>query len=89
MEDLYGMGAEPVPPTCYTLIVTTLEDGTYCVTAPDFPDIQFEGTDCQSGILYVKERIEDELLTLPVPPLPTPLTQFSAAGNQMAIQIAV
>ena len=89
MEDLYNMAPISTQPNSYPLVITTQEDGTLLFTAPDFPAISFTGTDLQGGIQYVKERIEEELLTAVMPPMATPIPQITIAANQLAVQIAV
>ena len=63
--------------------------GTILFTAPDFPSIAFVGTDFQGGIQYVKERIEEELLTSVVPPMATSMAQIPMDENRLLIQISV
>jgi len=88
MEDLYNIAPITAQPPSYPLIITTQEDGTLLFTAPDFPSISFAGTDFQGGIQYVKERIEEELLTSVVPPMATPMAQIPIDKNQIIMQIA-
>ncbi len=89
MEDLYNMAPISTQSNSYPLVITTQEDGTLLFTAPDFPAISFTGTDLQGGIQYIKERIEEELLTAVIPPIATPMMQIPMAVNQLAVQIAV
>lgn len=89
MEDLYNMAPISAQSNSYPLIITTQEDGTLLFTAPDFPAISFTGTDMQGGIQYVRERIEEELLTAVIPPMATPMTQISMTSNQILMQISI
>ena len=89
MEDLYNMAPISAQPNSYPLVITTQEDGTLLFTAPDFSAISFTGTDLQGGIQYVKERIEEELLTAVIPPIATPMAQIPMASNQMLMQIPI
>ena len=89
MEDLYDMATISSHPTAYPLVITTDKDGTLIFTVPDFPAISFKGIDLQGGIQYIKDRIEEELLTAVVPPMATPIAQISMAPNQMLMQICI
>ena len=89
MEDLYNMAPISAQSNSYPLIITTQEDGTLLFTAPDFPAISFTGTDLQGGIQYVKEQIEEGLLTAIIPPIATPMTHISMTSNQILMQISI
>ena len=89
MEDLYNMAPISAQPNSYPLVITTQEDGTLLFAAPDFPAISFTGTDLQGGIQYVRERIEEKLLTAVIPPMATPMAQIPMASNQMLMQIPI
>ena len=89
MEDLYNMAPIASQPNAYPLVITTQEDGTLFFAAPDFPALSFTGTDLQGGIQYVKERIEEEILTAVVPPMATPIGQIPMSPNQMLMQILI
>ncbi|MBR3919833.1 MAG: site-specific integrase [Clostridia bacterium] len=89
MEDLYNMQPNNDQPTSYPIIITTQEDGELFFTAPDFPAISFTGLDMQGGIVYMKERIEEELLTAAIPPLSTPITLLQTASNQMIFHVGI
>lgn len=89
MADLYTMSPIATQPNSYPLIITTQADGTLSFTAPDFPAVSFIGTDLQGGIQYIKDRIEEELLTAVMPPVATPTAQIQMNANQMLMQICV
>ncbi len=89
MQDLYTMEPLSVQPTSYPIIITMQEDGTMCFTSPDFPAISYVCTDFQSGVQYIRECVEEELLTTVIPPIATPLSQFSILPNQMVTQLTI
>ena len=89
MEDLYNMAPIASQPNAYPLVVTTQDDGTLLFADSDFPALSFTGTNLQGGIQYVKERIEEEILTAVVPPIATPMAQIPMASNQMLMQIPI
>ena len=58
-------------------------------TAPDFPTISFMGADFQGGIQYIKERMEEELLTSIMPPMATPIAEIPTGPNQVVVQVTI
>ena len=89
MEDLYDMAPPSVQPSTYPLIITTQEDGLLFFTAPDFPTISFMGADFQGGIQYIKERMEEELLTSIMHPMATPIAEIPTGPNQVVVQVTI
>ena len=89
MEDLYTAAQSPIQEFSYPVIMIPREDGALLFTVPDFPDVQFCGTDVQQGLQYIKERLEEEVLTALYPPIPTPANQIALAAGQFLMQIPV
>ena len=89
MEDLYAAAQSPVQEFSYPVIMTPQEDGTMLFSAPDFPGVQFCGADVQQGLQYIKERLQEEVLTALYPPIPTPANQIMLAPGQFLMQIPV
>ena len=89
MEDLYAAAQSPVQEFSYPVIMAPQEDSTMLFSAPDFPDVQFCGADVQQGLQYIKERLQEEVLTALYPPSPTPVNQIMLAPGQFLMQIPV
>lgn len=87
MEDLYTAESASAHELSYPIIVTMQEDGEMLLEAPDFPQVQFCGTDFGQGLQYMKDRLQEELLLASLPPVPTSPSQLSLASNQYLIQI--
>lgn len=88
MEELCHI--EPITDTLsYPIIVTMQEDGEMLFEAPDFPAFSFAGIDFQSGIAYMREQIQEEVLTALYPPTPSLPGQLPIAANQLIMQIHV
>ena len=58
-------------------------------TVPDYPQIEFTGADMQGGIAYIKERLQEEVLTDVCPVIPTSPELVQVAPGQLLIQIPV
>ena len=90
MEELFDMGQPVVQQeTSYPVITTTQVDGTLLFQAPDFPGIEFTGTDMGQGLQVMKEQIQEEKLVSIFPIVPTPPSQISLQSNQFLLQIPV
>lgn len=87
MDELY-QDAMTTKSYVYAVILTTNPDGTVSFSVPDFPNIVMEHVDFACGIQLVKEKISDEVLTMFVPPVPTPGEQIPLGNGQMIIQVA-
>ena len=87
MEDLYTAESASVHELFYPIIVTMQKEGEMLLEAPDFPQVQFCGTDFGQGLQYMKDRLQEELLLTSLPPVPTSPSQLSLASNQYLIQI--
>lgn len=59
------------------------------IFAPDFPNIVIENIDFGCGVQLVKEKISEEVLTMFMPPVPTPGEQIMLSAGQMIVQVAV
>ena len=55
----------------------------------DFPDINAEASNIAEGIASIKEQAQEAILTLPIPPVPTPVEHIQLAANQFIVQIDV
>ena len=73
----------------YPLVVTTEDDGLLLFDLIDFPDIDAEASNMAEGIASIKEQAQEAMLTLPVPPVPTPVEHIQLAANQFIVQIDV
>ena len=73
----------------YPLVVTTEDDGLLLFDLIDFPDIDAEASNMAEGIASIKEQAQEAILTLPVPPVPTPVEHIQLAANQFIVQIDV
>ena len=90
MEELFDMGQPVVQQEMsYPVITTTQVDGTLLFQAPDFPGIEFTGTDMGQGLQVMKEQIQEEKLVSIFPIVPTPPSQISLQSNQFLLQIPV
>lgn len=73
----------------YPLVVTTEDDGLLLFDLIDFPDINAEASNMAEGIASIKEQAQEAILTLPVPPVPTPVEHIQLTANQFIVQIDV
>ena len=73
----------------YPLVVTTEDDGLLLFDLIDFPDINAEAFNIAEGIASIKEQAQEAILTLPVPPVPTPVEHILLTANQFIVQIDV
>ena len=89
MEDLYSMDQTPLQEVSYSVIVTTLSDGSMQFDVPDFPEVKYSGTDMPQGLQYIKERLQEEKLISIFPPSPTPSNQIELQPGQLLLQIPV
>ena len=89
MEDLFDVPAITTQARSYPVIVAPLENGNLRFVAPDFPTVSFEGVDYLGGLQYIKERIEDEVLTSVVVPEPTPIEGIGVGSGEVLIQVVV
>ncbi len=87
MDELY-QDAMTAKSYVYAVILTMNPDSTVTLTVPDFPNIVMENMDFNCGIQLVKEKISEEVLTMFMPPVPTPGEQIPLAAGQMIVQIA-
>ena len=87
MDELY-QDAMTAKSYVYAVILTMNPDNTVTLTVPDFPNIVMENMDFNCGIQLVKEKISEEVLTMFMPPVPTPSEQIPLAAGQMIVQIA-
>lgn len=87
MDELY-QDAMTAKSYVYAVILTMNLDNTVTLTVPDFPNIVMENMDFNCGIQLVKEKISEEVLTMFMPPVPTPSEQIPLAAGQMIVQIA-
>ena len=89
MEELFDVPTAPAQARAYPVIVAPLEDGSLRFLAPDFPTVSFVGMDYLGGLQYIKERIEDEVLTSVVVPEPTPIEGIGVGSGEVLIQVVV
>lgn len=87
MDELY-QDAMTAKSYVYAVILTMNPDSTVTLTVPDFPNIVMENMDFNCGIQLVKEKISEEVLTMFMPPVPTPSEQIPLAVGQMIVQVA-
>lgn len=87
MDELY-QDAMTAKSYVYAVILTMNPDNTVTLTVPDFPNIVMENMDFNCGIQLVKEKISEEVLTMFMPPVPTPSEQIPLAVGQMIVQVA-
>ena len=87
MDELY-QDAITAKSYVYAVVLTMNPDGTVTLTVPDFPNIVMENMDFNCGIQLVKEKISEEVLTMFMPPVPTPSEQIPLAMGQMIVQVA-
>ena len=87
MDELY-QDAMTAKSYVYAVILTMNPDSTVTLTVPDFPNIVMENMDFNCGIQLVKEKISEEVLTMFMPPVPTPSEQIPLAAGQMIVQVA-
>ena len=87
MEELYTQASQQN--YTYPVVITTGVGGLVSFTAPDFPGIVLEGVDFGIGVQLYTEKLQDEVLTMFQPPLPTPPEQISLGVGQMLLQVAV
>ena len=73
----------------YPLVVTTEDDGLLLFDLIDVPDINAEAFNIAEGIASIKEQAQEAILTLPVPPVPTPVEHILLTANQFIVQIDV
>ncbi|MBQ8747924.1 MAG: site-specific integrase [Clostridia bacterium] len=89
MEDLYTMQPMEMQSYSYPVLISTDECGKMTFTVPDYPLIEFIGTDLQGGIAYIKERLQEEVLTDVCPVMPTPPELIQVNAGQLLIQVPV
>lgn len=89
MEELFDAPATTAQARSYPVIIAPQEDGSMSFVAPDFPSVNFMGTDYLGGLQYMKERIEDEILTLVIVPEPTPIEGIGVGHGEVLIQVVV
>ena len=89
LEDLYSMQPRDTQSYAYPLLISTEPDGTMIFTLPDYPEIEYAGKDLQGGILYIKERLQEEVLTEPCPIVPTSPENIAVTPGQLLIQVPV
>lgn len=87
MDELY-QDAMTAKSYVYAVILTMNPDNTVTLTVPDFPNIVMENMDFNCGIQLVKEKISEEVLTMFMPPVPTPSEQIPLAVGQMIVKVA-
>jgi hypothetical protein len=89
MESLYNI--TPVVPSdgrqFYPIIVSAEEDGSYTITSPDFPAIQFSAPTLEYGLQSVPELLQDEMTGMVYPPVPTPTNQITVPPGAFLVQI--
>ena len=71
-----------------TIEGTTQED-SLLFELPDFPEIRLESADMAEGIALVKEQVQETILTLFRPPVPTQIDCTQLCSNQLAIQLVI
>lgn len=90
MESLYNI--TPVVPSdgrqFYPIIVSAEEDGSYTITSPDFPAIQFSAPSLEYGLQSVPELLQDELNGMVYPPAPTPINQIMLPQGAFLLQVS-
>lgn len=81
MESLYNI--MPVVPSSgnqfYPIIVSAEEDGSYILASPDFPAIRFSTPTLEYGLQSVPELLQDEMIGMVYPPVPTPIERIVTA----------
>ena len=87
MEELYTQASQQN--YTYPVVITTGVGGLVSFTAPDSPGIVLEGVGFGIGVQLYTEKLQDEVLTMFQPPLPTPPEQISLGVGQMLLQVAV
>ena len=83
MEELFdmtGSGEE----NRYPIIVAQNPDGML-FSAPDFPGIEYETQDFQEGLRFMSEQIEESVLTMPMPPMATPVGAVNVLPGQAVV----
>ena len=55
----------------------------------DNEHINAEASNIAEGIASIKEQAQEAILTLPVPPVPTPAEHIQLTANQFIVQIDV
>ena len=88
MDELY-QDAMTTKSYVYAVVLTMNPDSTVTLTVPDFPNIVIENIDFGCGVQLVKEKISEEVLTMFMPPVPTPGEQITLSAGQMIVQVAV
>ena len=88
MDELY-QDAMSTKSYVYAVVLTMNPDSTVTLTVPDFPNIVIENIDFGCGVQLVKEKISEEVLTMFMPPVPTPGEQITLSAGQMIVQVAV
>ena len=90
MEELFDMG-QPVAQQeeSYPVVATTQTDGTLLFQVPDFPGIEFTGSDMCQGLQLIKEQIQEEKLLSIFPIVPTSPSQITLQPGQFLLQIPV
>lgn len=89
MSDLFGERNENDCMYSYPVIMTETQNGAYCFTLPDFPELSFCGGDVISGIQCLRERLSEEIPKLNAPPQPTEICAESLNKSQTVLQIQV
>lgn len=87
MDELYTNDFQQERDSVYPVIATMESSGIIFLEVPGVPDITYSGTDIPCGIQYIKDSLDEELITAVIPPaIPSP-SQIVLAPNQVFIQM--
>ena len=88
MQELYTIDQTVPTQQAYPILFTTVPNG-YIVTAPDFPQVQFQTDTMEHGLETARQQMQDELLTMIYPPAATELNTIPLGTGQYAMQIII
>ena len=71
----------------YPVVITMQEDGLMYFEIPGIPQITHTDSNIQSGMQFIKESLNEEILTSVFPLHAVPTQQIILAPNQMLMQI--
>lgn len=88
MDELF-IENNSVKSTLYPVVITMQEDGMMSFEIPGIPQISHTNNNVQMGVQFIKDNLNEELLTSVFPISIVPKEQIVLEPNQILIQISV
>ena len=88
MEALFVVPQPDQTDQTYPALLTFCTDGQVDIAVPNFQDISYCGGDFNQGLMEVREKLQEELLTCIIPPQSIPVNQIPTGQNQQVILIS-